>query len=78
MIPGRFLKNSVQDCCRKKRVWRTRLVAFQTSTFNPGVAAQWILYIYIFITEKPVNSATDCIEVAESECRGVAELVEQG
>ena len=25
-----------------------------------------------------MNSGTDCIEVAESECRGVAELVEQG
>ena len=36
-----------------------------------------IIDIYIFITEKPVNSGTDCMEVAESECRGVAELVEQ-
>ena len=25
-----------------------------------------------------MNSGTNCIEVAESECRGVAELVEQG
>ena len=36
------------------------------------------IIIYIFITEKPVNSGTDCREVADSECREVAVLLEQG